>query len=274
VSTQTLIERLHSTREAGSPVIVVGVGSGLTARAAARGGADLLAVYNTAIYRIRGLPTVLAFFPYDNANELTLSTAPEVMINAGGTPVLLGFGAHDPRCRLDRLVAQAEAMGACGVTNEPFLGMYGEEQRVQMEAAGLGFSRELTLVKYAVERHMLALGWVFSEAEAQQMAEAGVQLLGVVTGVTAGGPAGGVPTVSMDEMVSRFRVVMDAARAVRKDVMVLGHGGPLNDPESVAFFLERSGADGYATGSTGERVPVEIGVAEAVRRYKSINVNF
>ena len=269
MNTQGVVHRLQTVREAGVPVILAGVGSGLTARAAAKGGADVLAVYNTAIYRIRGVPTSLAFLPYDNANELTLMVAPEIVANAGDVPVLVGFGAHDPRTSPNQLLDQAQALGAAGVTNEPFIGRYGEELRSQMEASGVGFSRELALIRGAVEREMLALGWVFSPAEAEQMADIGVQILGVVLGVTSGGLAGGASTTSMDEAVMRFMPIMDAAKSIREDTIVLGHGGPLNDPGSVALFTRATGADGYATGSTGERIPVEIGVAEIIQRFKN-----
>lgn len=253
-------------------MILAGVGSGLTAKAAAQGGADVLAVYNTAAYRIRGLPTALAFLPYDNANELTIQVAPEVMANAGHIPVLFGFGAHDPRTPPFRLLDRAQELGASGVTNEPFLGIYGSELRSQLEAAGLGFPREVALIRAAVDRDMLTLGWVFSATEATQMAEAGAQMIGVVLGVTAGGAAGGAPAKSLDDAIAEFVPVMTAAKSVNERIIVLGHGGPLNDPDSVGAFILATGADGYATGSTGERLPVEVGVADAIRRFKRLSL--
>jgi predicted TIM-barrel enzyme len=267
------IDVLLEVRKTGKPVIMAGVGSGLTAKGAARGGADLLAVYNTAVYRIQGLPTALAFLPYDDANELTISTAPEVMANAGETPVLLGFGAHDPRKPVSMLVEQAEKIGAAGITNEPFLGLCGYELRVQLENAGIGFVRELELVKHAVSRGMLALGWVFSAEEAEEMVRVGAQVIGAMAGgVTAGGSAGGVQTSSIDQAVEQVGAVVEAVKVYSQDILVLGHGGPLADPESVSEVLRLTGADGYATGSSGERVPVEQGVAEAIRQFKSIDI--
>jgi predicted TIM-barrel enzyme len=268
------IEVLLEVRKSGNPVIMAGIGSGLTAKGAVGGGADLLAVYNTAVYRIQGLPTALAFLPYDNANDLTISTAPEVMANAGDTPVLLGFGAHDPRKPVPILVEMAEKLGAAGVTNEPFLGLCGYELRVQLENAGIGFVRELELINYAVSRGMIALGWVFSVEEAQEMVKAGAQIVGAMAGgITAGGSAGGVQTSSIDQAVDQIGAVVEAVKAFSQDILVLGHGGPLADPESVSEVLWRTGADGYATGSSGERVPVERGVAEAIRQFKTIDMS-
>jgi len=268
---QALVQDLRDTLSAGSPIILAGVGSGLTAKGAVAGGADVLAVYNTAVYRLRGVPTALAFLPYDNANDLTLAAAPEVLANAGDVPVILGMGAHDPRTPIEQLLDHVEHLGAAGVTNEPFLGIYGQDLRAQLDAAGLGFERELELIRHAVERGFLALGWTFSPEEAALMAEAGSQIIGAVVGVTAGGPAGGSLVTSLDEAVETVKAIVEAAREVSKDIIVLGHGGPLNTPHSVAEVIQRSGADGYATGSTGESIPVEAGVAEAISQYKAIN---
>ena len=86
--------KLSSSARAKKPLIIAGVGCGLTARGASEGGADLLAVYNTAIYRIRNLPSILAFLPGDDPNALTRATAAEVVANAGDRPVLLGFAVR------------------------------------------------------------------------------------------------------------------------------------------------------------------------------------
>ena len=101
----------------GETIIMAGVGSGLTAKGAREGGADLLATYNTAVYRIEGLSTALAFLPYDNCNELAFRVLPQVLAAAGDIPVMLGLGAHDPREDLQRLVYRAKEMGAAGITN-------------------------------------------------------------------------------------------------------------------------------------------------------------
>jgi predicted TIM-barrel enzyme len=265
---------LQPARQTGYPVILAGVGSGLTAKAAVRGGADILAVYNTAVYRIKGLPTALAFLPYDDANQLTLTAAPEIIANAGNVPVLLGFGAHDPRMPAEKLVDLAVGFKATGITNEPFLGLYGHELRVQIENAGIGFSRELALIECAVEKGLLTLGWTFSAEEAAAMANAGAQIVGAMAGgITAGGAAGGVQTSSLDQAVDQIGDIVNAVKSVRQEILVLAHGGPLADPESVSEVLRKTGADGYATGSSGERVPVEQGVAETVHQFKSIVIS-
>jgi len=97
VTREAVVARLLERRATGAAIVVAGVGSGLTASAAAAGGADLIATYGTAVYRILGVPTALAFLPYDDANKLTLDLLPEIVERSGGAPVVAGLGAHDPR---------------------------------------------------------------------------------------------------------------------------------------------------------------------------------
>ncbi len=181
---------LRSRRAAGKAIVVAGVGSGLTAAGAVAGGADLLACYGTAAYRILGVPTALAFLPYDDANVLTLDLLPPVVGRAGAVPVIAGLGAHDPRRPLEWLVDAAAATGAAGITNEPFCGIYGQALRDELESAGYGFGREVALLEVAARRGLLTLGWAFDAAEARRLADAGVDIIGAMAGIT-GRPAGG-----------------------------------------------------------------------------------
>lgn len=265
------LKQLEEVRKRGEAIVVAGVGSGLTAKAARMGGADLIAVYNTAVYRIQGVPTALAFLPYDNCNTLTLSIVPQVCAAAGTTPVLVGFGAHDPRQPIEDLIEKAIECGVAGVTNEPFIGMYKGDLRAQLEALGLGFERELALIAAASRHGLLTIGWVFSPDEAVRMASAGAHLIGaMVGGITSGGVAGGSATLTLDAAADGIKEIVAAVAKEGKDIPVLIHGGPLNDVRSVSEVLSRTGAAGYVTGSTGERIPVEQAVCAAIACFKSI----
>ena len=256
---------LRAKQAVGEAIVVAGVGSGITAAGAKAGGADLLATYGTAVYRILGVPTVLAFLPYDDANKLTLGLLPEIVERAGDLPVVGGLGAHDPRRSLAWLVGAARDAGASGVTNEPFAGIYGPTFRAELERTGYGFSRELEMLRLAAREGMLTLGWAFDPEEARRMAAEGVDVIGTMTGITG---AGGDET-ALDE----FGAMVRAARDEQPDAIVLLHGGPLTDPPSVAAALAATGADGYATGSSAERGPVLAGVRDAVRAFKELRTN-
>ena len=80
VTPDEIAARLWGIVRAGLPVVMVGVGSRLTAAGAARGGAHLIAAYSTAVYRCREMPSVLSFLPYGGANALAL------VDGSGGNP--------------------------------------------------------------------------------------------------------------------------------------------------------------------------------------------
>ncbi len=262
---------IRTAVDQGQAAVVAGVGCGLTAKGAAAGGADLLCTYNTAAYRIQGLPTAMAFLPYDDCNALALSLAPQVLAAAGHTPVALGLGAHDPRRDLSRLIAQAQELGCAGVTNEPFIGMYEGDLRRQMEAAGFGFTREVELIRLARGAGLLTLAYAFTPSEAVAMADAGADLIGaMVGGVTSGGAAGGADTIGLEEAIHTIDAIVEALDRAGHRVPVLAHGGPLNDTGPVQTVLNRTRAMGYITGSTGERLPTQQAVKEKISAFKAI----
>ena len=252
---------LRGVIEAGGPIVAAGVGSGLTAAGAALGGAHLIAAYSTAVYRCRGLPSVLSFLPYDDANALAFAIAGDVVEQARGRPVILGIGAHDPRRPLESLLDRVEEVGAAGVMNEPFLGMYSAEIRADLEEAGLGFGRELALIERAAARGLIGFGWAFSPADAQALVRSGAHLIGAMLGPSRSG------TGTLDAAVSAADAIAEAALAANPGVIVVAHGGPLTLPDVVRIFLGRSRCHGYATGSSAERSPVIQSVAQTIRDF-------
>lgn len=262
--TNRILSRLRGARDTGRSLVVAGVGSGLTARGALQGGADALACYNTAVYRVRNLPSVLAFLPYDDANALTIGVAPEIIAAANGLPVLLGLGAHDPRWSVTDLVDRAAALGASGVTNEPFVGIYSAPFRAQLDAAGCGFQRELELISEGEARGLLSLGWAFDEEGIRAMVQAGAHIVGAMLGFS-------VSPADVDVAAAVRTLDSMAAAALEEDpeVLVLAHGGPIGTPAAFQAALRDSRIHGIVTGSSAEREPVAQGVADAVRLFRS-----
>lgn len=233
----------------------------MTAEGAARGGAHLIAAYSTAVYRCRGLPSVLSFLPYDNANDLTLAVAGDVVARAGERPVILGLGAHDPRRPPGALIDRVEEYGAAGLMNEPFVGMYPAEIRADLEKAGFGFPREVDLIERAAARNLLAFAWAFSANEARIFVRSGAHVIGAMLGPSRRDAAG------LEEALSAANAIAEAALAINPDVIVLGHGGPLTALHAVRSFLMRSRCHGYASGSSVEGEPVIEAVAKTLHDF-------
>ncbi len=246
------------------PCFLAGVGSGISAAGAVAGGADLLAVYNTAIYRMRNLPSILAFLPGDDPNRITLDAAPAVIANAQNRPVIVGLSAHNPQVDVSRLLDELERSGGRGVTNEPFAGLYGPAFNAELDRVGCGFAREKSLIEAGVRRGLLALGWACDADQAAAMADVGAPLIGLMLGITQAGASD-----ALDHAVRAIAWMAAAARRANPTAWLLIHGGPLERPEGVAHVLSRCDVDGYVTGSSLERGPVLAAVTDRMRAFRS-----
>ena len=264
------MDRLHRQLEAKKPLLMFGAGIGLTAKCAELGGADLIAVYSTAIYRMMGQHTLMAFLPYSNANEHVAKMAREILPAVKGAPCIVGIGAHDPSLDQERFMDEMMALGFSGVTNEPFAGIYGPEFATQLESAGLGFSREAEMIALAHRKDIFTFGWAFSPSEARRMADAGADVVGALVGVTAGGLSGSKESLTLEKATEAATNMVLAAKEVNPDVMVFTHGGPFKDPPTAEYSMLHSGAVGYAAGSSGERLPTETAIIEVTKSYKNM----
>ena len=265
--------RLRNQVKDNRALLMFGAGTGLTAKCADLGGADLVAVYSTAIFRMMGLPTLLAWMPYEDCNVCVKEMAQEIIPVVKTAPCIAGIGAHNPAINLERLMDEMMALGFSGITNEPFCGLYGEYFSKQLEAAGIGFSREAELIRTAHQKDIFTVAWAFDAEEARIMAEAGADVIGAIVGVTSGGLTGAKEVMTLEKATGEVQKICLAARSVNPEVFVLTHGGPFADAPTAQYSVAHSDADGYASGSSGERMPTEQAVIAITKEYKSIKVS-
>ena len=102
------------------------------------------------------------------------------------------------------------------------------------------------------------------------MAEAGADIIGVHVGLTSGGWIGAEETLELDAACAATQAMLEAAKAGRPDVLIVAHGGPFEDPATVARVFETTDVVGYLGASSIERLPVERAVAGIVREFKAL----
>ena len=125
----------------------------------------------------------------------------------------------------------------------------------------------------ARELDLLTCAYVFDEAQAEAMANAGADILVAHMGLTTNGTIGARTAMTLEESVGRVQAIRDAAAGIRQDVIVLCHGGPIATPEDAEFVLSRTrSVAGFFGASSIERLPTEIAISDQVRRFKSIAI--
>ena len=77
-------------RAATGAIVGAGAGTGLSAKCAEAGGADLIIIYNSGRYRMAGRGSLAGLMPYGDANAIVVEMAGEVLPVVRDTPVLAG----------------------------------------------------------------------------------------------------------------------------------------------------------------------------------------
>jgi predicted TIM-barrel enzyme len=267
------LTRLRAQVEAGRPIIGSGAGTGLSAKCAEAGGADLIIIYNSGRYRMAGRGSLAGLLPYGDANAIVVEMAAEVLPIVRETPVLAGVCGTDPFRLMPVFLRELRELGFSGVQNFPTVGLIDGTFRQNLEETGMGYALEVETIRAAAELGLLTAPYVFTPEDARAMAEAGADVLVPHMGLTTGGAIGAETARTLDECVELVQAMHDAAVAENPDVLVLCHGGPIAEPEDAAYVLERTeGVVGFFGASSMERLPTEVAMTETMRRFKSIQV--
>jgi predicted TIM-barrel enzyme len=266
--------RLRAAVKSGGVLIGAGAGTGLSAKCAEAGGADLIIIYNSGRYRMAGRGSLAGLLPYGDANAIVMEMAGEVLPVVDHTPVLAGVCGTDPFRLMDVFLRQVEAAGFAGVQNFPTVGLYDGTFRDNLEETGMGYDLEVQMIATAAARGMVTAPYVFDVPSAVAMARAGADVLVPHMGLTTKGTIGAKTARTLDDCVPLIQAMRDAAVAVNPDVMVLCHGGPIAEPSDAAYVLERTrGVVGFFGASSMERLPTEVAITETVRRFKAIHAH-
>jgi predicted TIM-barrel enzyme len=262
-----ILDRLQSEAQAGKPILGAGASMGIVAKCAERAGADLLIAYSTGRSRFMGLPTT----PLGDSNTLTLEMFDEIQNVVTATPIIGGIEAVDPRyLRLDRLIDAFQRRGYHGLINFPTIANYAE-RRAMREDVGLGFSREVSMVRLARERDFFTMVYAYSHDDAAAFADAGADVVVAHVGWTAGGLSGAAGSaLTMEIALERVRQILDGALKANPAVIPLAHGGPLSAPEDTQLLYQQTQALGFVGASSIERIPVERAILDTVSEFKAV----
>ena len=266
-----ILQRFNHKIAAGKPIIGGGAGAGISAKFEEAGGIDLIVIYNSGRFRMAGHGSLAGLLPYGDANKIVMEMAADVLPVVRRTPVLAGVCGTDPMRRMARFLAEVKEAGFAGVQNFPTVGLFDGIFRANLEETGLGYGREVAMIRLAREMDLLTTPYVFNPDEAMQMADAGADILVAHMGLTTAGSIGAQTAKTLAECVPLIDEIAGAARKARSDVIILCHGGPIAEPDDAAYILKQcSSVDGFYGASSMERLPTERAIREQTERFTQI----
>ncbi|WP_174848130.1 phosphoenolpyruvate hydrolase family protein [Yersinia artesiana] len=268
---QAILAKFREMIARREPIIGGGAGTGLSAKCEEAGGIDLIVIYNSGRYRMAGRGSLAGLLAYGNANEIVVDMAKEVLPVVKNTPVLAGVNGTDPFCQFDQFLDQLKALGFSGVQNFPTVGLIDGNFRANLEETGMGYGLEVDMIRLAHEKDLLTTPYVFSAEDAVAMTQAGADIIVPHMGLTTGGNIGADTALKLADCVPLINEWAAAAKAVREDVIVLCHGGPISTPQDAQYIMDNCPqCDGFYGASSMERLPTEIALTDTTKQFKNI----
>lgn len=269
---ETIMQRLYAERDAGRTIYDALCGTGITAKMAARGGADMITTHILAYFRMQGHSSMAGYLPIGDANAITLELGERSLLNViDDCPVVAGILCVDPTRDMNRFVDQLATAGYHGVMNCPTVALIDGKFRSDLEETGTGYAREVEVLGYASSQGLFTKAFCTTPEECLSMAEAGVDNIIVHFGNSSGGTIGSETVMNYDDMAQRVAICTDALGSKYADRIITCHGGSIETPEHFAEFIKLAPQlHGYVGGSSAERFPIEDSVPAVTRGFKAV----
>jgi len=162
-------------------------------------------------------------------------------------------------------------LGFAGVQNFPTVGLFDGVFRQNLEETGMGYDREVEMIRLARELDLLTCPYVFTPEEARSMAAVGADVLVAHMGLTTKGSIGAATALTLEQAAERVQAIRDAGVSVAPEVLVICHGGPIAEPADAGYILRHTrGVHGFFGASSIERLAVERAITEQTRAFKQI----
>ena len=270
---EEVLARFNRTIAEGRPLIVTGAGTGLSAKCAVEGGTDMITVYNSGKYRMDGSLSSVGRMHFGNANDIVLELGNRVGPHMGDVPLCAGICGGDPR-DMETYFRILRFYGFSAVLNFPTVGDIHCDFRDELEKRGMGVKKEIECLELAKNMGFFTLVYAYDEWTAELAAKAAIDVCIVHLGLTKGGSfvTKSADKMSMEEAAAAVNRIAGAARAIKPDMMIICHGGPISTPADTEYIYEHTYSQGFLGASSTERIPIEQPIKNTVKAFKSVTL--
>ena len=277
LTTEEILGRLNAKKEAGLPIMIASAGSGLVAKLLERAGTDCINTFSGARLRANGMGTMSMMWPILDSNKQTLDYTREDIMPAlnGDAFVCACINANDPLRDMRMVLEDLKRMGVQSVSNiGPSISYVDHDSEIYrvLTSAGITLDNEIDMLRLAKdEMDMVSVGLAFTEEDAIRIAgEAQPHVFCFHAGTTKGGLSGYDSGIDLPTTAANTEAVLAKLRAVAPDTLLVCHGAAMETVEDAQYMLDHTSADGFWTGSSTERLPIERAVTEAAEGFTAL----
>lgn len=270
------MQKLRAKVEQRLPVFIASAGSGLVAQLLERAGVDCVNTFSGARLRANGMGTMSMLWPILDSNKQTLDYTQQDILPAmkGDAFVCACINANDPLKDMRSVLEQLKAMGVCSASNiGPSISYVDKDSNLfrVLSSAGITLQHEIDMLKLARELDMVSVALAFDEEDSLRLVgEAQPDIFCFHAGTTKGGLKGYDSGETIEQTAERTEAANRKLRALKKDIILVAHGAAMETPEDAQFMLDHTTCDGFWTGSSTERIPIERAVSEQARTFAAL----
>lgn len=274
-------ERLRSKIAAKKPLVGAGAGTPLIAKILDEAGCDFVFAYCTGEARIGGFATQIGTMPFGDADERAVRFARQASRVVEEIPIICGIGPGDPTMDVERLTDEYIALGYSGVINFPTAGGIldpgGNPNKIAIyaDSVGYGMKQEAEQIAMWNRKDIFSYAYAFYDEAIKRFIQAGVDVIIPHLGLTGGGLTGST-VVDMDDTAYRDKeyekldYMVNLCKKENPNVIIIGHGGILAEPEDMRIAYERTDVQGFIGASSTERIPIEYGTKAVMEQLRTL----
>ncbi len=274
---EEILGKLHAKVAARQPVFIASAGNGLVAKLLEKAGVDCINTFSGARLRANGMGTMSMMWPILDSNQQTLDYTEQDIMPAitGDAFVCACINANDPLKDMRTVLERLKSMGVMSVSNiGPSISYVDKGTTIYnvLTKSGITFDHEVEMLALAKEMDMVTIALAFDMEDSVQVVEqARPDIFCFHAGTTRGGLTGYDSGETIEETAARTREVCAVLREIEPSTILVGHGAAMETPEDVQYMLNHSTCDGFWTGSSTERLPIERAVLAAAQEFAALN---
>lgn len=276
-TTEQILDRLHEKKQAGLPIMIASAGSGLVAKLLERAGTDCINTFSGARLRANGMGTMSMMWPILDSNKQTLDYTREDIMPAlnGDSFVCACINANDPLRDMAMVLDDLRRMGVQSVSNiGPSISYVDHDSEIYkvLTSAGITLDNEVEMLQLAKDRmDMVSIGLAFTEEDARRICEeAQPHVFCFHSGTTRGGLSGYDSGIDLEATAANTEAVLSTLRSIAPETLFVCHGAAMETVEDAQYMLDHTSADGFWTGSSTERLPIERAVTAAAEGFAAL----
>ncbi len=280
ITTETILANLQAKVKARQPIMISSAGSGLVASIQEKCGTDCINTFSGARLRANGMGTMSMMWPILDSNKQTLDYTREDIMPAlkGDAFVCACLNANDPLKDMRMVLQECLDMGVQSVSNiGPSISYVDHDSEIfkVMTSAGITIQNEIDMLKLAKEEmNMVSIGLAFTVEDSLAICEqAKPHVFCYHAGTTKGGLKGYDNGMTIEETAEQTEAVYQQVRKLHPDVILVAHGAAMENPADAQYILDNTSGQGFWTGSSTERLPIERAVTAAATEFSRLTFN-